>query len=156
MTLILSVCSYHVTYAFQSESTLYSCLNVKELLARNLKLRDCNWTRTHNHLFHKRTLNHLAKLDKWLNCFNYLSVRCIWLYELIISRTRFKVNPHSVVAWMSGNYLLEAGAKSEFQISEVETDNVGSTLFNVVNANVDLNVSTLFDVARSYQPTSNV
>ena len=27
------VCFYHVTYAFQSESTLYSCLNVKELLA---------------------------------------------------------------------------------------------------------------------------
>ena len=32
----LTVCSYHVTYAFQSESTLYSCLNVKELLARNI------------------------------------------------------------------------------------------------------------------------
>ena len=28
----LTVCSYHVTYAFQSESTLYSCLNAKELL----------------------------------------------------------------------------------------------------------------------------
>ena len=27
------VCSYHVTYVFQSESTLYSCLNIKELLA---------------------------------------------------------------------------------------------------------------------------
>ena len=26
---------YYVTYRFQSESTLYSCLNVKELLARN-------------------------------------------------------------------------------------------------------------------------
>ena len=26
---------YHVVYAFQSESTLYSCQNVKELLARN-------------------------------------------------------------------------------------------------------------------------
>ena len=24
----MSVCSYHVTYAFQSESTLHSCLNV--------------------------------------------------------------------------------------------------------------------------------
>ena len=29
-----TVC-YHVTYAFHSESTLYSCLNVKELLTRN-------------------------------------------------------------------------------------------------------------------------
>ena len=33
--ILLSVCSCHVMYAFQSESTLYSCLNVKELLARN-------------------------------------------------------------------------------------------------------------------------
>ena len=31
----LTVCSCHVTYTFQSESTLYSCLNVKELLARS-------------------------------------------------------------------------------------------------------------------------
>ena len=30
-----TVSFYHVTYAFQSESTLYSCLNVKELLARS-------------------------------------------------------------------------------------------------------------------------
>ena len=30
--------SYHVTYAFQSESTLYSCLNVKELLARSRRV----------------------------------------------------------------------------------------------------------------------
>ena len=29
----MTVCSCHATYAFQSESTLYSCLNVKELLA---------------------------------------------------------------------------------------------------------------------------
>ena len=27
----------------------------------NYLLNDCNWTRTHNHLVHKRTLNHLAK-----------------------------------------------------------------------------------------------
>ena len=32
---LLTVCSYHVTYVLKSESTLYSCLNVKELLARN-------------------------------------------------------------------------------------------------------------------------
>ena len=30
-------------------------------------LSDCNWTRTHNHLVRKRTLNHLFSLAKWLN-----------------------------------------------------------------------------------------
>ena len=34
-TNFLTVYFYHVTYPFQSESTLYSCLNVKELLARS-------------------------------------------------------------------------------------------------------------------------
>ena len=62
----LTVCSYHVTYAFQSESKLYSCLNVKELFAQNRRkiwsLNDCNGTRTHDHVVRKRTLNHLAKL----------------------------------------------------------------------------------------------
>ena len=67
--------SYHVTYAFHSESILYSCLNVKELLARSRRKiwrwSDCNWTRTQNHLVRKQTLNHLAKLSvllrtKWL------------------------------------------------------------------------------------------
>ena len=29
---LLYVCSYHVTYAFQIESTLYGCLNVKEFI----------------------------------------------------------------------------------------------------------------------------
>ena len=32
---LMTACSCHVTYAFQSESTIYSCLNVKELLARS-------------------------------------------------------------------------------------------------------------------------
>ena len=34
-TVHLTVCSCRVTYMFQSESTLYSCLNIKELLAQN-------------------------------------------------------------------------------------------------------------------------
>ena len=192
----LTVCSYHVTYAFQNESTLYSCLNVKELLARSRdktwRLRDYNWTPTVNRLIHKQRLNHLVKLAKWLSCVvttylylpffcmflschirvsewiltlylpewqgtpclkqaqnlkfkwlqldtnppqpvssetntqpfsqtrqmielccEYLSVWCIWLYFLIMSCTRFRVNPHSIVAWMSRNSLLEAGTKSE-------------------------------------------
>ena len=53
-------------YAFQSESTLYSRLNVKELLvwSRHViwSLSGCNWTQNQNHLVRKRTRNHLAKL----------------------------------------------------------------------------------------------
>ena len=48
------LCSYRVTYAFKSECTLSSFLNVKERPARNRPdiwcLRDCNGTRIHNHL----------------------------------------------------------------------------------------------------------
>ena len=33
-----------------------------------MKVKDCNWTRTQNHLALKQTLNHLAKLTKiWRN-----------------------------------------------------------------------------------------
>ena len=55
------------TYAFQSEFKLW---NVKfpecqGTLARSRRkiwsLSDFDWTRTHNHLVHKRTLNYLAK-----------------------------------------------------------------------------------------------
>ena len=61
-----NVWSYHVTYAFQSESTLCSCLNVRELLAQSRskiwRLTDCNGNRTCNQLVCKRAFNHLAKL----------------------------------------------------------------------------------------------
>ena len=69
----LTACSCHVTYIFQSKSTLYSCLNVMELLAQSMReswsLSGCNWTRTHNHLIQKRALNHLTSLalPVWLN-----------------------------------------------------------------------------------------
>ena len=55
-TLNLTVCSsYHVMYAFQSESTLYSCVNVKELLARNTsqliyRLSGCGFESRCSHL----------------------------------------------------------------------------------------------------------
>ena len=67
-TVHLTVCCCNVTCAVQSESTLYSCLTVKELLAQCRReiwsLRDYNWTQSHNHLVNKWTLNHLAKLAK--------------------------------------------------------------------------------------------
>ena len=35
ITTLFILCSYHVTYVFQRKFTLYSCLNVRELLSRN-------------------------------------------------------------------------------------------------------------------------
>ena len=72
LTVHLTVFSCHVTSAFHSESTLYSCLNVKEFLARSRRgiwrSSDCSWTPTQNQLVLKRTLNHLAQLAKWFSC----------------------------------------------------------------------------------------
>ena len=71
-TLYLTVCSYHISYEFQSESTLYSCVDVEEFLARNRhhisSLSYSNQIPTHNHIVHKRTIHHLAKLTKSLSC----------------------------------------------------------------------------------------
>ena len=44
--------------------------------------------------------------ERDLLCFEYLSVWFIWLYVIIISRTRFRVNLHSILSWMSRNVFL--------------------------------------------------
>ena len=76
---MLTVCSYHVTYTFHNESTLYRCLSVKELLGRSRRniwrLSECNGTWTHNHLVRKRAFNHLAELANLTSLAKWLSVR---------------------------------------------------------------------------------
>ena len=120
-TVHLTVCSYHVTYAFKSESTLYNCLNIKELLPQKRReiwsLSNRNGTQTHNNLVRKRTLNHLTKLAKWLNY--VVSIWLVWLndrafvYELsgrgfksCRSHSNFKYRAcfQQWVHWYSGNY----------------------------------------------------
>ena len=44
---------------------------------------DCNWTRTHNHLVHKQTLNHLVSLAKWLS----VCLRTKWLWVWVQLQT---------------------------------------------------------------------
>ena len=46
---------YAEEFANQNIIFLYDLFNIEN---------DCNWTRTHNHLVGKRTLNHLAKLTR--------------------------------------------------------------------------------------------
>ena len=50
-------------------------------------------------------------------CSEYLYVRCILFYLLVMSRTPFTVHPHSIFAWMSRNSLLEAGPKCEGEVT---------------------------------------
>ena len=40
-------------------------------------------------------------------CCEYLSARHIWLHAIIMSCMHFKVNLHTIVAWMSRNALLK-------------------------------------------------
>ena len=114
----MTVCSYHVTHGFQNEYTLCSCLNVKELLALNRRdiwsLSDCYGTWTHNQLIRKRTLNHLAKLAKWLSCvvstylygaFVYMFLSC-HVREFCCSHLNFRYCAcfEQRVPWHSGSY----------------------------------------------------
>ena len=104
----MTVCYCHVMYTFQSESTLYNCLNARELLAWNKcdiwSLSDSKGIWTHNHLVHKRTLNHLAKLVIWLNG---------WVFVYELSGCRFESrccqktiiwNPFSAFLWKKYHY----------------------------------------------------
>ena len=52
---------YVVRLGTISTKTVKNAIGAVLLLVK-LNKRDCNWTRTHNHLVRKRTLNHLAKL----------------------------------------------------------------------------------------------
>ena len=115
---IKTVCYYQVTYELQSESHSIVCLNVNELLSQSRRhiwsLSNSNDIRTENHLVRKGTLNHLAKLAKWLSCvegtylygaFEYMLLLChVWVSEFIHI---------AQFAWMLRNSLLEAGAISE-------------------------------------------
>ena len=53
-------CPYKYSLSFNLLSS--SCFNSLSIRFNiDICLSDCNWTRTHNQLVHKRTLNHLAK-----------------------------------------------------------------------------------------------
>ena len=64
--MLFSACFCHVTYEFESYSTLCSCLNVNEFFPpKRPKIwiySEFNWTGTNNHLVCERTLNSLVRL----------------------------------------------------------------------------------------------
>ena len=63
-------------------------------------------------------------------CSEYLSVRCIWLNVLVMGRTSFRMNPHPLVALMSRNSLLEAGSKSEGEVTATGLEPITTFFLN--------------------------
>ena len=49
-------------------------------------------------------------------CLTFLTLEFIWLYVLIMSPTRFRLNLNSAVAWSSRNPLLETGVVSSCSV----------------------------------------
>ena len=62
--------------------------------------------RIHKHLVCKRTLNQTGQMTEL--CCEFLSVRFIWLYLIIMSRAKFRVNPHSIVCLNLGELLAQS------------------------------------------------
>ena len=95
---LIDCSSCHVTYAFQSESTLYSCLNVNELLSRSRHeiwtLSDCSWTRINFWvkvlflqkmlIFYKKNTE-ISKIKRILvlkGIFSETTYRCVLTYQI--------------------------------------------------------------------------
>ena len=78
-------------------------------------------------------------------------------YVLVMSRTCFRVNPHSIVAWMSRNSLLEARAKSEVQFDGSVWPNGGVFIYELGGSGFEfscshLNVEKLYVPKNIYKP----
>ena len=99
-TVHLTVCSYHATYEFQSESTLYilpKCQGTpcsKQAGYLKSQQRDSN----RHPLSLETNTQPFSQTDRMVDlCCDFFSVRCIWLYVIIMSCTRFRVNLHSIL-----------------------------------------------------------
>ena len=86
-------------------------------------LTDCNWAQTHKHLVHKQTLNHLAKLAKWLSCvastclceaFDYKLFSCY--YEFHSESTLYScLNAKKLLTW-NGCHIWSLSDSNRIQI----------------------------------------
>ena len=115
-TAYLTVCFYHITYTFQSESTLHSCVNVKELFApcNHLKASDfqppsskeflniqaaleCGFT-----LKRVRDMIQIYSQRKQLVCLNHWTYKYLSLFVLLkISLYRFLFRLYEVSLWLA-------------------------------------------------------
>ena len=108
------VCSCHVTYTFQSEFTLYGCLNVKELLAQSrCKIWSCLWTKwlwvrvqlqSQKRLFHQSCFFLMSKsFHHWTNQITY---KYTWFpHKIFVLYRKWKIKNVAVLNMRSVAHL---------------------------------------------------
>ena len=98
----LTLCCYHVTYKLKSESTLDSLPECQETpcskQALYLKFKWLERDSNQQPLSTETNTQPFRQNGKIIDlCYEYFSVRETWLYVIIMSRTRFRVNQHYIV-----------------------------------------------------------
>ena len=87
----------HIKYAFQSESTLLLLPEYQNPLLKTGAISEVSVNANTRPFSQTEPTTELC----WKGWF----VWCIWLYVLVISRTRFRVNPNSVSVWCIWPYV---------------------------------------------------
>ena len=120
--LLKAKCYYHATYVFQSKSTLYGCLNVEKVLARNRRdiwnLSDSDGIRTHNHLVCRQTLIQLLSVrlrTKWL----WVRIPSLSLKPLCMTVTLKSIN-----VWIGWEMFCKAAALEYFIFAQTLYDEI--------------------------------
>ena len=105
-------CSFSDVFFWPVNCTWQVCISYIFWTWAMFHLKDSNAIGTHNRSsINTQPFSQTGQMIEL--CCEFLPVRCLWLYLIIISRTSFKMNLHSIVPWMSKNSLFETGAISE-------------------------------------------
>ena len=101
-TVHLTVCYYHVAYKFQSECTLcilHECQGAPGL--KQVPYLKFKWQRRDSNPqppSSETNTQPFSQTDQIIElCCEHLSVRCIWLYVIVMSRMSLRLNLHSIV-----------------------------------------------------------
>ena len=113
------MCYYCVTYEHQSVTTLYSLPECQEApCSKQVSYLKFKWQQRDSNpkLLRKRTLKPFSQTGQMIElCCEYLSVSCIWLFAIIMSRTIIRVNPDSIV-YLNVKEILASNCFSNLQI----------------------------------------
>ena len=130
----LTVCYYHVTYGFQSDSIFFSLPEYQGILClKQVPYLKFKLQQRHSHPKPPKAETNTQPFTETgqlieLSC-EHLSVRYIWLHVIIMSRTSFRVYQHSIL-YLNSKELL---ARSRGHIWSLNESNESRTQNHLVS-----------------------